>query len=46
MTPTNTIHIVVYFYLVGILFLSVWGVVDSIVVLRSRKKHRKTQIQK
>mgnify|MGYP003648748619 CR=1 len=46
MTPTNTAHIVAYFYLAGIVFLAVWGVAESIVALRSRKGHRKTHIQR
>jgi len=46
MTPTNTVHIVAYFYLAGIVFLAVWGVAESIVVLRSRKGHSKAHIKK
>ena len=46
MTPTNAVHVVAYFYLAGIVLLAVWGVVESIVVLRSRKGHRKAHIQK
>ena len=43
MTPTNAVHIIAYAYLLGIVFLAIWGVVESIGVWKSRKGHRSRQ---